>query len=402
MSQFYPYGYKGYPVGTEYPWTYPTASKEEGHRRWEAIRRSMEKRNVDCLMVPGPFGYMNQLVTFLYYISNYVPYVSRGTFVVFPREGEPQLGVNDYLGPQFRHIATESSWIKEIVSSFSPAQDMVNKIKQLKLEKGRIGVVGYNMGAFPAAPLDALRAALPEATFEDGTAALTDAMDEISRTSEEELALVRRACEIHDLSFNAVAAAMKPGVMECELWAAAEKAILENGAFYAHFMISTSGPAPTFLRAPASTTRLNPGDVVMFEVNVVCGAVDPQISYALSLGRPRRDVEEMFKFCEGLYEYSLVELEKNRTFMDIEVDLVNRIHAAGYEPVTPQIHRYNASGAFPAGSPPQPGDYFTVHPNVANKEYTASGKVGDPVRMTKAGKIERLQKTPAKLNIIEI
>jgi Xaa-Pro aminopeptidase len=336
----------------------------------------------------------------LYYISNYVPFVTHGTCVVFPLEGQPQLGVSTVIGPQFLHCASETSWISEVVASLYPAQDVAKKIKQLKLENGRFGIVGYRLGVFPASALDALREDFPSATFEDATAVLGEAMNEVSRSSEEELVLLKKACEILDLSYEAVAEALRPGVKEYELWAAAEQAIIRNGGWYGHFMIATSGPAPTFLRAPASHNTLNLGDLVIFEINAVYGGINPQICYALSLGPPKRDVEEMFEFVKQLYDFSLVELEKSRTFMDIELDLAQRIHDAGYEPMTPQIHRYNMSGAMPMGSPPQPGDYFTVHPNVCNKDYTAGAKFGDVVRVTRDGKVERLQRTPAKLNIM--
>jgi Xaa-Pro aminopeptidase len=225
-------------------------------------------------------------------------------------------------------------------------------------------------------------------------------MDEVSRTSEEELTLLRKACEILDLSQQAVAEALKPGVRELDLWAAAEQAVITNGGWYPHFMIVTSGPRPIFHRAPASHNVLNPGDIVMFEINVTYAGITAQMSYALSLGRPEREVDEMFAFCKELYDYSLVELEKNRTFMDIEQDLVSRLQRAGYEPMTPQIHRYNLSGVMPMNSPPRPGDYFTVHPNVCTQDYTASAKFGDAVRITLEGKVERLQKTAAKLHVV--
>ena len=138
----------------------------------------------------------------------------------------------------------------------------------------------------------------------------------------------------------------------------------------------------------------------MFEINVPYGGVSPQSCYALSLGKPKREVEMLYDFCEELYRFSLEELEKSRKFVDIELDLTNRIHAAGYEPMTPHIHIYNMSFGMPMGNPAQPGDYFTVHPNVCNKDYTAGAKLGDAVRITKDGTVERLQNTPAKLNII--
>jgi hypothetical protein len=72
----------------------------------------------------------------------------------------------------------------------------------------------------------------------------------------------------------------------------------------------------------------------------------------------------------------------------------------GYEPMTPQIHIYNQSVTMPMDSHPLPGDYFTVHPCFCNKNYTAGAKFGETVRINKDGKVMRLQKTPAKLNII--
>ncbi len=398
MSQFYPYEYRGYPTGLRYPWTFPMPSEQERDRRWHEIRRSMRKHKFDCLIVCAPLGPPS--AGYLSYISNYVPHWNNGTYVVFPLEGKPQLGVSNILGPQFLHCAVETSWIKDPVGSLNPTEDIVRKIKQLKLENGRFAILGYKAGVFPASVLDALRQSFPLATFEGASVVMREAMDDISRTSEEELVFVKKACEILDLSYEAVAQALEPGVKECELWAAAEQAILKNGGWYPHFMLATSGPNPIFPRGPASHNKIARGEVVIFEINVTYGGVYPQVCYALSLGRPRNEVEEMFGFCSELYQFSLAELEKKRTFADIQLDLVDRIHRAGYEPMTPQMHMYNMTNVMPMGSAPQPGDYFTVHPNVCSKDYTVGAKFGDAVRITRDGGVERLQKTPAKLNII--
>jgi hypothetical protein len=100
------------------------------------------------------------------------------------------------------------------------------------------------------------------------------------------------------------------------------------------------------------------GDIIIFETNVIYGGVLAQICYALSLGKPERQVEKMFDFCGELYRFALAELEKQRKFGEIEGELVKRIHSAGYEPMTPQIHVYNMGTEMPADSPPQQGDYF--------------------------------------------
>ncbi len=396
----YPYNYKGYPVGLQYPWTFPGPSEKERDKRWAAVKRAVKNRGLDCLILGTVSGYIFFPNNYIYYISNYVPVFNPGTYAVFPLEGDPQLGVNNSIGPQFLHFASATSWIKEIKGSLNPAGDIINKVKRLGLEKGRLGIIGYNNGTFPASINDALRKNLPSAVFEDATDSLVLAMNEVSRTSHEELAFLKKACEIHDLSFEAVAQALKPGVTEKELLAVAEDAIIRNGGWFPHFNLVTSGPNPTFVRAPASHNKINAGDIVMFETNVIYGGVLSQIAYTLSLGEPAKPIKAMFDYCSELYAYALKELEKKRTFGDIEQDLVDRIHKSGYEPMTPQMHIYNASGSMPYDSPPQPGDYFTVHPNFANREFTAGAKFGEAVRIDAGGKVERLQKTPAQLNII--
>jgi len=195
---------------------------------------------------------------------------------------------------------------------------------------------------------------------------------------------------------------MKPGVTEQYLWAVAEKAIVESGGWYPHFMIVSSGPSPIFPRAPASHYKLNIGDIVIFENNVIYGGILSQICYALSLGRPDKQTEKMYDFVQELYQYSLSEHGKKRNCGDIETALIDRIHQAGYEPMTPQIHIYNQAVTMPEDGPAQPGDYFTVHPNFCNKNYTAGAKFGDTIRIDKHGGVVRLQNTPAKLNIISI
>lgn len=401
MGMYCPYSYERYPSGLNYPWVVPMPSKEEGSRRWQAIRKSMRQHNLDCLIVGSYSGYM-PANNRLYYITNYIPIGAMGTYVVFPLDGDPRLCVNNVIGPQFIHIATEASWITDIVGSFHPHQDILRKVEQLKLQSTRLGIVDYINGSFPAFIFDFLRENLPQATFVDATQMLEEAMNEVSRSSEEELQMLKKACEIIDLSFEAVIEAFKPGVSECELWAAAEYAILKNGGWYPHNMFVTTSPGPVFPRGPASHRTLDPGDIAIFEINVTYGGVSPQICYALSLGSPMKEVKERFDFCESLYHFALGELEKQRTFLDVELELARRIHDIYCEPMTPQIHIYNMAINMPMDGKPQPGDYFTVHPNLCDQNYTRGAKFGDPVRITVDGKVERLQKTPARLHIVQI
>jgi Xaa-Pro aminopeptidase len=402
MSEYCPYTYGGHPVKLKYPETFAMPSEKERDRRWSAIRKSMQKNNFDCLIVGAPPGYMPVLNDRLYYISNYVYFANSNTYLLFPLKGEPRLVVSTYIGPQFRHISLETSWISDVADCAYPVQEVVKGIKHFKLEKGKIGLSGFNSGLFSASAYLALREAFPSAALEDASATLNDAINEVSRNSEEELVLLKKSCEILDLAFKAVADSLKPGITECEVWAIAEHSMIKNQGWNAHFMIGRTGPSPVFMRAPAANRTLNRGDIVLFEINSVYAGISPQISWALSLGQPAKEVAEMFAFCEQLYSFGIAELEKDKTYMDIELALAGRIHKAGYEPLTPQIHRYTMANIMPMNVTPQPGDYFTFHPNLTNKGYTAAAKFGDVIRINRDKKVERLNKVPAKLNIIPV
>ncbi len=401
MSEFCSYAYQTKPPKLEYPWTFPMPSIKERDRRWSAIRQAMKQNQIDCLIVGAPVNiFMPMPSTYLYYISNYVPFSNSGHNVIFPLKGDPWMVVNNNIGPQFLHTASQTSWIDDIVGSFNICIDITKKIRQLELDKGKLGIIGYKQGWFPALIYNALMESFPQAQIEDVSQVINDVLNEISRQSDEELKFLRKTCEILDYSYEAVKKSLKPGVTEYHLWAAAEQAIVGNGGWAGHFILGTSGPGPTFPKAPPAHNVLNKGDVVIFELNVLYGGVSAQICFALSIGKPEAEVLKMYNHCEELYKFSLSELDKKRTFIDIEQDLSNRIHRFGYEPMTPQIHIYNMSGVMPMNGPAQPGDYFTVHPNMANKDYSKGAKFGDTIRIDRNGKVERLQKTPAMLNIV--
>ncbi len=399
MSLYCSFNYNGYPKGLNYPWDFPRPSESERDLRWQAIRSSMVRHGYECI-IPTALATFIPSTRYIQYISNYFPFATKGIYVVFPADGEPQMQVNNANGPQFLQFAYETSWIKDVVGSFDPLDNVVRKINELKLQKGKMGILGYKQGLFPAAALDRLRKNLPEASISDASAVVHEAMHQVSRKSEEELKFLRRACEILDLSYNAVVKAFQPGASELDLWAEAEYAIIKNGGWPSHNFIATTAHRPIFPRIPPSHRKLLSGDVGIFEVTALYAGVHPQTCYAISLGKPETKVMDMFDFCEELYQYSLTELEKQTPYPEIEQGLSHLIHSRGFEPTTPQIHIFNYAGEMPSDGLPQPGDYFTVHPNLSDSRYTVSAKLGDCVRITDRGKVERLNKPPARLNII--
>jgi len=296
MAEFCPFTYKGYPEGYRYPWTFPMPSEKERDRRWRAVRKSMASHHLECLIVGAGNGYMPISSSGqLYYISNFMPFVNSGTYALFPIDREPRMAVSTSVGPQYVHCAHEVSWIRQVTGSLNPIEDVIKTLKELDLQDSR--------WALPATArrVPRLRIRGPPrgpaaAKLADATSAIGEAMDEVSRTSEEELALLNKSCEIMDLSFDAVAAALKPGVRECDLWAAAEYAIVSNGGWYPHFMLATSGPNPLSCGRRPRKTSSPP------ETWSCSRSASPTEAYtprsAMPWPRPpEKDVEQMFDFC---------------------------------------------------------------------------------------------------------
>lgn len=253
MSEFCPYIYQTKPPKLEYPWTFPMPSVKERDGRWSAIRQAMNEHKIDCLIIGAPVNiFMPMPSTYLYYVSNYVPFSNSGHYVIFPLQGEPWMVVHNNIGSQFLHTASQTSWIREIVGSFDICKDIVKKIRQLKLGNSKLGIIGYKQGWFPALIYNALAESFPQAKIEDVSQVVNEVMNAISRESEEELQFLKKTCEILDLSYEAVKKALKPGVPEYKLWGAAEEAIVGNGGWAGHFMLGTSW---AWSYIPQSTTR---------------------------------------------------------------------------------------------------------------------------------------------------
>lgn len=394
-----PYAYPGYPEGLKYPWIFPRPSEKERDLRWTTIRKAMAVDKLDAMVVCTLPAFCPSS-KHLFYLSNYIPFGAKGVYVVFPREGEGCMVVDNALGPQFVHFASETSWIRDITGTLDPSKELVKKIHRLDLKHKRLGVVGYSQGLFTGPVYDYMRANLNEIAICDASPMMAEAMNAVSRISSEEPVLVEKACESLDHAFQAVIEALKPGVSECELWATVDHELVKRGGWPFHEMFVTSGPRPSFPRVPPSQRILEPGDVVVFEVNSAYGGVNPQSCFACSLGSPANDVQTMFALCQELYGFALTELGKQRTFMEIEQELIQRIRSCGYEPMTPQIHVFNMAMVMPMAARPKPGDYFTVHPNMADPKYTVGAKLGDAVRISKEGYPQRLQKTEAKLHVV--
>ena len=119
---------------------FPPFSEQEYANRRRTIRAAMKEKGLDALIVYGAYhwggtdtGQVNAI-----YLSNYtaIPH----SYVVLPLEADPTLFISFAY-----HItnAKDCAAIEDVrVAGFDLITGVGNRLKELKLEKGRIGIVG--------------------------------------------------------------------------------------------------------------------------------------------------------------------------------------------------------------------------------------------------------------------
>src|SRR5713226_8270018 len=207
---------------------YDHFSKQEYQRRYRALREKMREHKLDCVIVPGgpshwSFGGGMQ------WLTGHWEWHAIASYVVVPLDGEPTLVFSmggTHAEASRRECANALSDVRHSRNG-KYAEVIVERIKELKLERSRIGLIEVDPrhnDYLPVNQYNVLRQSLPDAelVFTRGF------MHELVVVhGEEELRCVRKAGELCARAMQAMVARARPGVPEYELRAAAGAAILE-------------------------------------------------------------------------------------------------------------------------------------------------------------------------------
>src|SRR5213596_2622297 len=130
----------------------PSISLQERDRRYAAVRERLRERGVDAAVLSG---------TNLFYLPNGLPGERSG---VLPTRDEPiMVAINSrHLADIPASVVEESQdWVKDVRPG-NDASPAIDRIKELRLEQGVIGIIESEIrNAFYAQ----LRSALPGASF---------------------------------------------------------------------------------------------------------------------------------------------------------------------------------------------------------------------------------------------
>jgi Xaa-Pro dipeptidase len=276
---------------------YDHFSKAEYARRHAALREKMREHKLDCVIVPGgpshwSFGGGMQ------WLTGHWEWHAVASYVVMPLVGEPTLVFSmggTHAEACRRECANALSDVRHSRNG-KYAEVMVERIKELKLERARIGLVeidARHKDYLPVNQYNVLRAGLPDAELVFTKGFLHELL---VIHSEEELACVRKAGMLCQRAMEAIVARARPGLPEYELRAAAGAAILDGGGDIDFLIIGTTpmdDPAMVFGNPRPSHRKLKKGDIINMELAAGYNGLSAQIGSPITLG-PATDMVRRF------------------------------------------------------------------------------------------------------------
>src|SRR5712675_2099143 len=209
---------------------YEQFSKAEYARRFAALRAKMAEHKLDCVIVPGGPSHWSFGGGMLW-LTGHWEWHALASYVLVPLAGEPTM-IYSMGGTHAEAVRRQVEIaVKDVRHSRSGRYSdiMVERIRELKLERGRVGLMEIDPrhgDYLPVNQYNVLRHNLPDAELVFTKGFLHDLL---VIHSEEELACVRIAGKLCQDAMEAMVARAKPGVKEYELRAAAGAAILEGG-----------------------------------------------------------------------------------------------------------------------------------------------------------------------------
>ncbi|MEO0783156.1 MAG: M24 family metallopeptidase [Pseudomonadota bacterium] len=271
-------------------------TQAEFDRRVAGTREAMERAALDAIFITDPSN-QNWLTAY----DGWSFYVHQG--VILRRDGDPiwwgrymdMLGGRRTCWMQDENIL---GYGDEYVQSTErhAMQDLANRLRDLGLEKARIGVEMENY-YYSAKAHAVLTEELPQATLVDATALVN--WQRIIK-SEEEIGFIRRAARISEKVVQTAVDHARPGLRKNELVAEIVHAGITGvgedwGDYPAIIPLTPSGLDATAAHLTWNGNEMREGEATFFELSGVYRRYHAPLCRTVFLGTPPRDVLEAEK-----------------------------------------------------------------------------------------------------------
>ena len=271
--------------------------EEEFLRRLKNVRKQMEKRGFDALIIyscPGSlrFGQRGHVV----YMSNQEPYYS-DTMMVLPQDERSGALLEI---EEAEYFDSDCTWVKEIELSANHVDTARKYLRKIGLKKPKIGIVGeYSMSP-------ALYACFQK---EEAFSQVEPASDIIENErivkSDWELQCIREASRIAKKGIEAAARFARPGILDLEITAEIERVCrLAGSEFFPHYTIVSSGPDSKYHTWwwKCGQRRLQQGDIFLLDFGTMYAGYCCDISRPFIVGQPSQTQKDVFQVLKQAQE----------------------------------------------------------------------------------------------------
>ncbi len=386
-------------------------SDAELERRWKAVRTAMQAEGIDYLVMQNTNQFLGGYVKWFTDVPAFMGYP---TTVIFPlNEDMTVINIGPHMDPESAKTdLSTKAWAyrgvkRRLTAPYFPTLHYSNTydaeliVEQLRSIKDcAVGFVA--LGHIPAAMYNYLKSHLSNATFTDAT----DLVDNIKAIkSDEEIAIIKQAAAIQDEAMEKAFKAIRPGMLDSEVYALAQYSTQLKGSEQGLIMVGSAplGTPCPMLKRHFMNREIREGDqlTLMIETNAP-GGLYAELGRTCVVGKAS---DELLEGCELAKEAQQITLDLLKPGVN-PPDLVAANNAFLKEKGFPEERRLYAHGqGYDLVERPairedesmkiQANMNITIHPIVASK--TAFAWICDNYLVTENGVSECIHKTEKKI-----
>tara|TARA_Y100000590_G_scaffold386256_1_gene458922 strand:+ start:2440 stop:3594 length:1155 start_codon:yes stop_codon:yes gene_type:complete len=378
-------------------------SKEEFKNRWEKVRSSMKKSDIELLMVISP-------TNINYLIGTPAKGYQEFEVLLFPIDSDPLVMFTRRTEVE---MMKDYSLSDEIYSwGGQEPEDPIDALYKLMLKKNFLNKrIGIEVPYYYLHPFEYKK--INEMLGNSIVNISTDLIGEIKLLkSETELNYVRKASKIADKSFKAGIEKIKPGITEREISATIHYEMFVNGGdIPSSPMNFLTGNRSMFAHGEPSDKKLESGDFMHLQFGAHYRRYCCTIGRNMCLGKPNQRMKEIFKVTKEAGDACIAEMGPGKQVKKAHDAAKSIIQAAGMEKYRLHMTGYAVGIAFPPtwveplivdGSSErifEPGMVIAVEPPVFSYDDKIGVRLIDNVIITNDG-VEVLSKTSRELHIL--
>jgi Xaa-Pro aminopeptidase len=291
----------------------PLPSLAERDRRYKNVRERMAREGLDVLLLPANHSRWEQMMADSRYLSGIGGFATE-VFTVFPAEGDPTAYVFNRAG----WWKQAQNWTADVRDGRNVwAQNAIEKIKEIGLKKGRIGISGLAGlvrapdGIISYSTVEAIRHAFPDSEIVNATVLMQEAR---ALKSDEEIAFLQRSMDIIEEMIRTMRESARPGVKEKDLYAEMIHTMLRHDGELPTLFFLGTGPQATQSTFVPTHRVMQAGDRVVNEIEAKYGGYAAQAVCPIVMGKAKDNFAEMVDLSAACFHAILQQMRPGVSF----------------------------------------------------------------------------------------